>query len=228
MILFDKNKQQFYSTAIHARHGFLTRQGTRDISKTITATDFYWVRQVHGSTILVVNNERDFGRVTSKEADGLVYKKNRHILTTLSVRTADCVPILLEDSKRQMVGIVHCGWRGCSLNVVAIAIQRLIELGSTLSDITVAIGPAIGSCCYDIGLDRQKILHDSFEQDLEKREGLVKFNLIKTIFTQLMQKGICADHLDWKFFCTRCQKDYFTSYRREGKDVTNMISYISL
>jgi polyphenol oxidase len=228
MIVFDENKQQYYSTLIQSEHGFLTRNGTVNIPESVTRTNCFWVQQVHGNVVLTLNNETDFGRVTTKEADGLIYKKTQHDKVALSIRTADCVPIIMEDAKHQLIGIVHSGWKGCNLNITAAAVKKLLLLGSTLNDITVAIGPSIGSCCYDINLERQLTLRDSFDEFLENREGMIKFNLVKTVILQLGREGIKRECIDWKFFCTRCQNDRFTSYRRNGKGVTNMISYIAI
>ncbi|MFA6005100.1 MAG: polyphenol oxidase family protein [Patescibacteria group bacterium] len=228
MIKFDEKRQQFYSTLIHTPHGFLTRNGTQNIPESITATNFYWVRQVHGNIVLSLNKEKDFGRVTTKEADGLVYKKDRRNKITVSVRTADCVPIIMEDSRRQIVGVVHSGWKGCNVNVAHSALDRFLSLGSKPQDIAIAIGPAIGSCCYNINPDREQILFDAFEESVENRENLVKFNLLKAVYTTLLQGGVSKEAIDWRLFCTKCQKDLFTSYRSEGRGVTNMISYISI
>lgn len=228
MILFDEKNRLFYSSQLHFRHGFLTRAGTEHIPGEITAHDFFWVHQVHSNAVLVLNDEKDFGRVTTKDADGIIYRKIRSNPVTLSVRTADCVPIMLEDRKHQIAGIVHSGWKGTWANVLETAVRKMLALGSRQVDICAVIGPAIGSCCYSIDERREKIFSDQYQDSIEKREGKTKFNLVKSVFTQLTASGISPDSIDWKFFCTQCQEDLFSSYRRDGKGVANMISYITI
>lgn len=228
MILYDRKEQKFYSTKISSRHGMLTRQGTAHIPSDIIKSPFFWVEQVHGNVVLVINNERDPGLVTTKRADGLVYKKNRHEKIVLSVHTADCPSIFLEDKKHQVIGIFHSGWRGTVANVVSSGIARMLSVGAQTDTIHVYIGPALGSCCYEIRYDCQRQFEDLYKNALEVREAAVKLNLHRVIHQQLVAAGIMPGNIDDRLACTKCQKDLFTSYRREGAGVTNMISYISI
>ncbi len=70
----------------------------------------------------------------------------------LSVRSADCLPVLLVDPRHRAVAAVHAGWRG--------ALERLVEktvgetrrlFGSRPQDLLAAIGPSIRVCCYEVG-----------------------------------------------------------------------------
>src|SRR5258708_12542787 len=67
------------------------------------------------------------------------------------VLTADCLPIAVArvptQGSRPAVGILHAGWRGLLAGVVSAGVRAL----GTRSQLTAAIGPSIGPCCYDVG-----------------------------------------------------------------------------
>jgi len=70
----------------------------------------------------------------------------------LSVRTADCLPVLLADPRRRAVGVVHAGWRGALARIVAKAVGEMRRLfGSQPEDLRAALGPSIRVCCYEVG-----------------------------------------------------------------------------
>ena len=100
------------------------------------------LRQVHGATVVSDS-------ASGAEADALVSSNPDRLLT---VRVADCVPLLVADRRTGAVAAVHAGWRGTASGIAAAAIRRLqAEFGSTPSDLVAAIGPSIRVCCYEVG-----------------------------------------------------------------------------
>ncbi|WP_455812280.1 polyphenol oxidase family protein [Pseudomonas graminis] len=87
--------------------------------------------------------------VKSQEADGLIGSGQ----DAVAVYTADCLPILLADSRQQQVAAVHGGLKGILGGVLINAIAQLCERGATPESLFIAIGPAIGPCCYELGQD---------------------------------------------------------------------------
>jgi YfiH family protein len=70
----------------------------------------------------------------------------------LSVRGADCMPVLLADSRRRAVAAIHAGWRGALAGIVEIAVGEMIRIfNSNPNDLLAAIGPSIRACCYEVG-----------------------------------------------------------------------------
>jgi polyphenol oxidase len=70
----------------------------------------------------------------------------------LSVRTADCLPVLLVDRRRRAVAAVHAGWRGALARVAEKAVGEMRRLfGSRPEDLLAALGPSIRACCYEVG-----------------------------------------------------------------------------
>ena len=70
----------------------------------------------------------------------------------LGIQTADCVPILLADTRTHAVAAFHAGWRGTLKRIVERGIGTMqLEYGSRPKDLVAAIGPAIGACCFAVG-----------------------------------------------------------------------------
>jgi polyphenol oxidase len=70
----------------------------------------------------------------------------------LAVQTADCIPILLADSRTHTVAAVHSGWRGTLQRIAEKTLGRMrMEFGTRTHDVIAAFGPGIGSCCYEVG-----------------------------------------------------------------------------
>ena len=72
----------------------------------------------------------------------------------LIVQTADCVPILLADTKHRAVAAIHAGWRGTLRRIGVKTLGRMrMEFGTQPEDVIAALGPGIGRCCYEVGSD---------------------------------------------------------------------------
>ena len=68
--------------------------------------------------------------------------------------TADCVPILLLDRTKEVVAVIHAGWKGTRSQIATKTVQKMQEIySSKVEDIIAFIGPAIGRCCYEVGED---------------------------------------------------------------------------
>lgn len=106
--------------------------------------NIYLPIQKHTDKVLIVDYD-----VEPKIADAVITNR-KDIL--LGVQVADCVPILLYDMKKNVVGAVHAGWRGTAEKILKKTIKAMTErFYSISSDIMVAIGPAIRWCCYGVG-----------------------------------------------------------------------------
>lgn len=111
------------------------------------------VRQVHADEIQVVRSgdgalATDDGRAVL-EGDGLITDVPQ---VMLGIQVADCVPVLVADVQRRVVGAFHAGWRGTLAQIVERGIDRMrTEYGSRPTDLIAAVGPSIGPCCYSVG-----------------------------------------------------------------------------
>jgi YfiH family protein len=110
------------------------------------------LRQIHSDVV-----HRVEARTASAEApqgDALI-TQDRGLL--LVVQTADCVPILLADTRKRAVAAIHSGWRGTLRRIAEKALGRMrMEFGTRPEDVIAAVGPSIGRCCYEVGPDVAK------------------------------------------------------------------------
>ncbi|MGH9487174.1 MAG: peptidoglycan editing factor PgeF [Terriglobales bacterium] len=100
------------------------------------------LRQIHSG---LVWNDPEPGRA----GDGM-FTCDQGVL--LTIRTADCCPVLLADVRRRIVAAVHAGWRGTLARVAAAAVGEMrAAYGSRPEDLVAGLGPCIGGCCYVVG-----------------------------------------------------------------------------
>jgi polyphenol oxidase len=90
----------------------------------------------------------------------------------LAVQTADCIPILLADTRLRAVAAIHAGWRGTLRRIAAKTLGRMqMEFGTHPEDVIVALGPGIGRCCYEVGEDVAREFNAQFRQAREWFDG---------------------------------------------------------
>ena len=90
----------------------------------------------------------------------------------LVVQTADCIPILLADSKMRAVAAIHSGWRGTLRRIAAKTLGRMqMEFGTRPKDVVAALGPGIGQCCYEVGPEVAKEFQAQFSDARAWFEG---------------------------------------------------------
>jgi len=171
------------------------------------------LQQVHSNITLVA--DRRSGCVG--EGDALLSGRSG---ITVSIRTADCLPILLADRRTGAVAAVHAGWRGTASGIVGVALDRMrAEFGSEPADVLAAIGPGIGGCCYEVGIEVAQQLGES----AAGRVDLAEHNR-----RQLESAGLLASHIEVVSPCTFCGAEQFYSYRRDAERAGRMISFIRL
>lgn len=139
----------------------------------------------------------------------------------------DCAPILFYDPQHTAFALVHAGWRGTAAAVVPHALAALRERFGTLpGDVLAGVGPAIGSCCYEVDEEvRQTFARDALvyetavfeERPAEhgvKHSGLY-LNVVASNVGQLLASGVSERHIETSGYCTGCRTDMFYSHRRE-------------
>jgi YfiH family protein len=186
-------------------HGFGTRHAP--LSQAGMAT----LKQVHSAVALMA--DRSEGCVG--EGDALL---TRQPGVTVSIRTADCLPILLVDKHHQAVAAVHAGWRGTADGVVVETLRRMhAEFGTNAVDISAAVGPGIGACCYEVG------------EEVARRFGFRRagrIDLAAENLRQLTKEGVPAASISVAGTCTFCDRERFYSWRRDHQTTGRMISYV--
>jgi len=177
--------------------------------------------QVHGSDVRMVKNRIDAKPAEDAHGDTVycdaIVSDAPGVMA--GVKTADCVPIMIGDPKTGAFAAVHAGWRG---TVAAVAVKALSQMMSNYNskpeDVVVAIGPAAGACCYEVGSEVIAAF-DGFANSAElfkaTREAHACVDLIRANRTQLIGAGVNDEHIYNAPLCTMCRTDLFFSYRRE-------------
>lgn len=131
---------------------------------------------------------------------------------------ADCVPVMLFDDAQKKICVIHAGWRGTASSIVRKSVEFMTSvLKSNPKDIHAAIGPAIGSCCYETGSD----LAERLKLTVENSAELVSFKGEKAYpdlkafnAMQLVECGV--EQIDVTDWCTACHPEIFYSHRQSG------------
>lgn len=124
------------------------------------------LRQLHSDVVRRID-EPEEGQTL--QGDALITQRKGVLLT---VQTADCIPILLADTKTHAVAAIHSGWRGTARRIAEKTLGRMqMEFGTRPEDVIAAIGPGIGQCCYEVGEDVAKEFHAQFPEAREWFEG---------------------------------------------------------
>lgn len=190
--------------------------------------------QVHRDHIeLVTNGDRGKGRETRDSAfactDGLITDESDILLASFY---ADCVPLLFYSPDLDLIGVAHAGWKGTAANIGVSMIEKFLKLGADKKQILVAIGPSIGSCCYEVDDRVMEPLHhllpDAFSQSVFKpaRGGHYRLDLKKANEHLLLSIGLAHNQILVSGRCTQCEGTLFFSHRREATDAGRMVAFI--
>ncbi|HKV03612.1 MAG TPA: peptidoglycan editing factor PgeF [Candidatus Acidoferrales bacterium] len=126
------------------------------------------LRQIHSDVVHRVSSSPAEAQNTS-QGDALFTREHGVLL---AVQTADCVPILLADTKRRAIAAVHAGWRGTLGRIAEKTLGRMqMEFGTRPEDVIAALGPGIGRCCYEVGPEVAVEFHAQFTKARDWFDG---------------------------------------------------------
>ncbi len=151
--------------------------------------------------------------------------------TSIAVRTADCLPILLVDSKHGIAAVVHAGWRGTVKNIAGIAIERMQAMGAQPEHILASLGPCIQSCCFEIDMqtaDKITQAHPLAKPHIKISPEKAYVDLQSINHLQLQSSGISDQHIEQIKLCTCCLSTRFFSYRRDGMHSGRQLAIVAL
>src|SRR5215471_10548544 len=182
------------------------------------------LRQVHSGIVRDMDDTKAAGDPVDGDASVTAVRG-----ALLGVQTADCVPILIADSSGSCVSAIHAGWRGTAAGIAALAVARLTEKFQVdASDLTAAIGPHIGVCCYEVGQEVVDAIRQPAALEMRPEWPRPHLNLAAANRYQLLSAGLDADRIEATSLCTRCRGDLFYSYRRDGERAGRMLSVIGI
>lgn len=185
------------------------------------------VWQVHSADAVCADAPRSFDEPYQK-ADIILTDKPE---VTLFMRFADCVPILVHDPVKRVVGIAHAGWLGTVRGVAGATIRAMGErYGSYPSDVIACIGPSIGPDHYEVGEDVIAQVKQTFGSVsglvLQPHNPGIHFDLWKANQYQLEAAGV--SRIETAGICTACHTDDWFSHRAEKGKTGRFGALISL
>jgi YfiH family protein len=235
-------------------HGFLSREGGASRGPYSSLNLSYWVadnsrsvdvnwqrarqlmprgvrfaqlNQVHGKAIHTIRPRDDAD--PRPEGDGLVTAITGVVLC---IFTADCVPVLLTDEERGVIGALHAGWRGTLAGIADAGVRAMVRQGARASGVRALLGPSIGPCCYEVDNELARRFERRFERahthvHPSDRTGKAYLDLRGIVADELVVAGLNRERIQKVGPCTKCESEHYFSRRAAGGAVTGLqLSFI--
>lgn len=231
-------------------------QNRRLLAEAVTGdpeTPLVTMRQFH-SNLVVRATPSDARRARPRKADGAVTDEPGFLI---GVQVADCIPVLVADRKRKVIGAFHAGWRGTVKRIVETGVGRMrLEFGCRPRDMVAAIGPGVGPCCYAVGEEvvsefesqfqyAHELFHEVFDSDPIKIKYPMLFltqrapghspigpqihlDLVEANRRQLLDAGLRPGAIQLVGGCTNCQPERFFSHRASRGHAGRMMGVIGV
>lgn len=166
-------------------------------------------RQTHSSNVAVV------GDIVPcvEDTDALVTCRDD---VALVVNTADCLPIVFNDSRHGVIGVAHGGWRGLYDGIIPATVEAMTELGAAAADIRVAIGPCICGGCYEVSEEFAGRFAERFGADVcavDAASGKPHVDLRRVAVGQIECCGVDRGRIFVADACSRCDERLFSARR---------------
>lgn len=193
----------------------------------IAASQVICPSQVHEDSVFLADEEHGgrgaYERATAiKDTDALMTGVR---VLPLAILTADCLPVFILDPEKRAIAMVHAGWKGVHQKIIAKTVRKMSEnFLSEPSNLVVALGPAIRSCCYEVG----KEFCSYFQGYTSFRNSKYFFDLAGAAIAQLKEAGLQEGHIYDSRICTACRNDEFFSFRKEAQRAGRSMSLMEL
>lgn len=254
-VLCEREGVPYYvAPKLSVPHGFSTRFGGVSQEDYLKSLNLAYGRGDDAS--VVDENQRRFFRAVFGEGDlanaarreqihsadivyadkGGVYPPGDGFFTDrpgviLTVKIADCVPILLADPSKRLIAALHAGWRGTVSGIAKKGVEALCNMGADPAKIQVAVGTSIRPCCYEVRRDFYDAVKDACGEEFAARFVMVRDGTLGTYSADvvgmnlalLKEAGVMEDNISVSPLCTACHADSFFSHRAsKGKRGTMM------
>ena len=138
-----------------------------------------------------------------------------HNKVVCSIRTADCMPLLITDEEGSFVAAIHAGWRGLASSIIENTLKKIKAKGKFI----VWIGPHISQEFFEVGAEVRNIFLEndsaSAEAFINAANGKYLLSMLKVAQLKLLSLGVEKIYIT-KNFCTYKNANYYYSYRRDA------------
>lgn len=184
----------------------------------------FWIKQVHGTEVVVAHGAHEGIGDSIIEADASVTTQAQ---TVLSILAADCMPILFTNRSGTAVAAAHAGWRGLCAGVLENTIRRLCDVSPATvpADVMVWIGPCISAAYFEVGAEvREAFIQSTTQFQYELDDGCFVRNhqsLAEKYWADLPRiakarlRALGIEAIYGGDLCTYADAKQFYSYRRE-------------
>ncbi len=178
-------------------------------------TSIFDVWQVHSRDVICAEQPRPLESPHPK-ADAIL-TDNPNV--TLTMRFADCVPIMLFDPVKRVVGLVHAGWQGTVKHLVYHTVLKMVQAyGSKPGNVFAGIGPSIGPDHYEVGEDLVRRVKANFG---EMASHILREDNNKTYFDLWLANSLLLERagvttIEVAAICTACSTLDWYSHRAEN------------
>lgn len=177
----------------------------------IKKENIYLPIQKHTDKIVLLESSRD-----TKIGDAVVTKEAGVLI---GVKVADCVPVLIHEKEKGVIGAVHAGWRGTAAGILKKTLSMIMERYTCgPKGLCLAIGPSIKGCSYAVDHEVNDAVREAtgegnyYSKDGEK----YLLDLASANKYQALSLGIPEPNIWFSDACTYCNPDKFYSYRYAG------------
>jgi len=193
-----------------------------------------WCRQIHADGVVVVG-AGDAGRGSTEE-ESIVQDADALVTDTpdlaLCVTLADCVPVVISDPERRVVGLAHAGWGGTVSRISSRTLAVMQErFGCDPAGVVAAIGPSIGPSGYEVGEDVIERARAGFGDRTSEilspvAEGKAHFDLWSANRIDLEEAGVDGARIEVSGIAVDERLDEFYSHRHEGGQTGRYIAAV--
>jgi YfiH family protein len=198
------------------------------VSCEVGVGQLFFPRQTHSDHVAIITDE---STAIIPDTDALITNVSGKFLC---VQSADCVPVLLYDPKKNVIAAVHAGWRGTVSKIITKTVQRMTEaFGCQPSDLVAGIGPSIHIHAYEVGPEVIEAVLTSFKNPTallkpSLKPGKAYFDLWLANQIILSESGIKNENIEVLGLCTFGHPELFYSARRDGSETGRIASGICL
>ena len=184
-------------------------------------TELIIPHQVHKTEVRVIdeaflNLESSAKKEKLEGIDAIVTSCKR---VCLCISTADCIPVLFYDARKEVIAAAHAGWRGTVGRIVEKTLRVMHErFGTDAADVHAVIGPGISLESFEVGDEvYDAFLNAGFDMEaIARRYEKWHIDLWEANRLQLVSQGVPAEHIEVSGICTYLQHEDFFSARRLG------------
>ena len=190
----------------------------------LSGKDVVSAKLVHGDNIEIISNENK--KQFIPQTDGLITNQKG---VFLSITIADCLPVVVFDPQKEVISLLHCGWKGLGKKIIKKAVKKMEDrFDSNLGWLTASIGPGISDCHFEVKKDVLKKFK-SYPEAITKRSSKSFIDLKMIARCQLEKAGVKSENIEISPICTFCQAETYFSYRKDkSKPLQTMIVVVGM